>query len=623
MTGHYTTRDRGGKPRPSNKDWLKLTGEIGEQANTWAMRQDLVAYVNSDGGQKLAAAVFFHDTAEIEVNTIEAFGEHVRGNHVGDFRQRRIQLDWPKATGYVAHESSHARWSTVTPGVRAQRLTPDEFRKISDVPVEPAAPEYYRLLEEVRIETQHQDRYPDNHIFLRASATDLMQVDEEELRKSHVNLTTLGLRLLILGYGRQQAGILETHDLDEIRHYVKDHVDETVRQAILRLCATFTRLDDRRDLDEMLRIANEVARLAKQQHTENETNAQDDANGDGEGTGGEELTPEQEKLLQDILKTLQDMSGNVFLTVSEDAADQQHREMQQDRANQKQEQDREQRDNEAQAKMLFSHAPGPEGVATSSRLTEHRPPSDEERVAANKIGRALERAKYRDRLVTERLTEIPPGRLRVGTAMQGVAERQSGGSGVVEPWRKRVRHHVDDPTLRLGIMCDISGSMNRAMQPMGSAVWIMAEAARRVQGRAASVYYGNDVFPVLKAGQTLPEVRVYSAADGTEMFDKAFRSLDGALNLLNGSGARLVIICSDGHYVTQESEACLHWLQRCRQEGVAVVWLGLKGSHAERAQGYCADTGASFIELSGDVLAAADVIGQACMQALTRAGASR
>ena len=84
------------------------------------------------------------------------------------------------------------------------------------------------------------------------------------------------------------------------------------------------------------------------------------------------------------------------------------------------------------------------------------------------------------------------------------------------------------------------------MQPMASVAWILSEATRRVQGRAAMVYYGNNVFPTLKPGQHLDRVKVYSAPDMTEKFDKAFKALNGGLNLLNGSGALLLVVVSDG-----------------------------------------------------------------------------
>jgi hypothetical protein len=131
----------------------------------------------------------------------------------------------------------------------------------------------------------------------------------------------------------------------------------------------------------------------------------------------------------------------------------------------------------------------------------------------------MDKAKYRDRDATEISSVLPPGRLRTRSAVQAAAARSRGVLAPQEMWRRTVHKQTDDPTLSVGVMVDISGSMGSAMEPMASAAWIMSEAVRRVQGRAAMVYYGADVFATLKPGQHLTDVNVYNAPDGTEVFD--------------------------------------------------------------------------------------------------------
>jgi hypothetical protein len=167
-------------------------------------------------------------------------------------------------------------------------------------------------------------------------------------------------------------------------------------------------------------------------------------------------------------------------------------------------------------------------------------------------------------------------------------------------------------------MVDISGSMGSAMNPMATTAWVMSEAVRRVQGKCAMVYYGNDVFATLKSGQHLEEVNVYTAEDGTEKFDKAFRALDGSLDLLNGSGARLLVVVSDGQYTHEEREFAKKWITRCNQAGVAILWLPFDGGHyAERLTRH----GKAAV-LSGvlDPTGAASEIGRAAAGELTNVG---
>jgi hypothetical protein len=166
-------------------------------------------------------------------------------------------------------------------------------------------------------------------------------------------------------------------------------------------------------------------------------------------------------------------------------------------------------------------------------------------------------------------------------------------------------------------MVDISGSMASAMEPMAATAWAMSEAVRRVQGKCAMVYYGQDVFPTLKPGQHLDQVTVYTAPDGTEKFDKAFKALDGSLNLLNGTGARLLVIVSDGCYTDDERSKAKAWVRACEKAGVAILWIPFgEGSYARSIAG--PDT--VILSDVRDPAEAAVQIGSAAAKALTKIG---
>jgi hypothetical protein len=205
--------------------------------------------------------------------------------------------------------------------------------------------------------------------------------------------------------------------------------------------------------------------------------------------------------------------------------------------------------------------------------------------------------------------------------VQGVALKSKGIMTKSEPWRQTKRKHVDDPTLNIGVMVDISGSMGGAMEPMASLAWVLSEATRRVQGRSAMVYFGNDVFPTLKPGQHLDRVRVFTAPDMTEKFDRAFKALDGGLNLLNGSGARLLVVVSDGEYTDHEKSAVRKWVAACEQNGVAIVWLSFPALYGGQptAAGLLKNTKAAMEILDLDLKGSARAIGAAAVKALSAA----
>jgi hypothetical protein len=249
---------------------------------------------------------------------------------------------------------------------------------------------------------------------------------------------------------------------------------------------------------------------------------------------------------------------------------------------------------------------------------EQRAPRSDERIAAVTIANLLERAKYRDRSEVEIASVTPPGRLRTRAMVQGAAMKARGIQTQVEPWRRTVRKHTDDPTLNVGILVDISGSMSEAMEPMATTAWVMSEAVRRVQGRAAMVYYGNDVFATLKPGEHLTEVNVYNAPDGTEKFGDAFSAVDAGLNLTNGTGARLLVVVSDAHYVPEETAKAQDAVARCARNGVAVLWLPFTSftGYAERIVG----TNGRIVGDTMDPTTAATEIGRAAADSLTRIG---
>ncbi len=90
----------------------------------------------------------------------------------------------------------------------------------------------------------------------------------------------------------------------------------------------------------------------------------------------------------------------------------------------------------------------------------------------------MDKAKYRERSTTEYYSNEPTGRIRVRKASQNKALEDRGVMGTNPAWRKKARKHTDDPTLKLGIMVDVSGSMMNAMQAMGQTAWILSEAGR-------------------------------------------------------------------------------------------------------------------------------------------------
>jgi hypothetical protein len=108
---------------------------------------------------------------------------------------------------------------------------------------------------------------------------------------------------------------------------------------------------------------------------------------------------------------------------------------------------------------------------------------------------------------------------------------------------------------------------------------------------------------------------VWSAPDSTEKFDKAFKALNGQLGLTWGTGARMLVVVSDGCYTAVERTAAREAVLQCARAGVAVLWLAFKGQSFD-ARRICDGSHAVLLEIDADTASASVSIGQAAARAL-------
>ena len=593
--------------RTTPTEWLHVGARIGRLVNQWADRTDLVAYVGSKAAiTQGAPALFTPATGEVEVNTDIAFAG-ATPEQIGDLTERSQQFEFPKGTGAIFHEALHARFSTFD--IRQAQLDLDSLEW-----------EGFFLMEEGRIEAFGVRLMPNNKPFLRACALGIVLGDLTDVDPRTLTSVRGMAKLMAISYARIQAGVLSYDDIAPLAEILEAVAPKGLHEELRPLWTQFQILDPRVALPRMYDLARKWAEIVSKYAEEAGEDAQSETGGEG-GEGGEGGPSEETKqLARQIVQAIAEAAEETEFQATAEALDQQlTEEQQEDIENRSRQADARKQAREIASKV-FSHASGPSGVKkTSSRLNEERLATPLERASAVRIAQALERAKYRDRVRVESASATPPGRLRTRSVVQGQAMRNRGVMDTSAPWNRVQRKHVDDPNLTIGVMVDISGSMRDAMQPLASAAWILSEATRRVHGRTAMVYYGDDVFPTLKAGQHLDKVRVYTAGDSTEEFGKAFQALDGALDLLNGSGARLLVVVSDGHYRSDQTRIAEDIVKQCDRAGVAVLWLGA-GHYGDNGQRYCSTSSSSYVRIGESVTDAADQVGRLAERALTNAG---
>lgn len=580
-------------------EWLATCAQIGQVANEWADRTDLAVYAGDDSANGEAIAAFYADTAEIEINLPQAFGKLTTPEMVGDLRNRDCQYDWAEPTGVIYHEALHARFSA---GWNIDQLNEEikneKVRKI------------FWLLEESRIEGLGVNVIPRNALFLRSSAMGLSFAEAEE-NISEQTPTEAYAHLAGLTLARVDADVLDEFDVAILERKITNCLGEELVEKLREIWCEFQGLNSmsRTDTSRGIKLAEKWVELVREKALENGESPNDPEQGEsGEGMSG---------ALSDLLEALDEARGDVAMSVFDDLAEQQDKEEMTKTVQSRQAESKRQSANKETAKRVFSISSGAGDSGSSSRLTEVRKPDSQERSGAVLVAKMLEKAKYVERSMTEIQSVLPSGKLRTKAIVQKKALEAKGIRTEVPVWRKTQRKRTDDPTLSIGVLVDISGSMSSAMNPMASMAWILSEAGRRVQAKTAMVYFGSGVFPTLKVGQHLSEVKVYTAPDGTEKFGEAYNAIDGELNLVAGSGVRILVVVSDGNFTGMEKESVRKAITECQRNGVVVLWITPKECYYAEAEALLKGTHAEWVKIT-DTASVAQAIGKSASVALAK-----
>jgi hypothetical protein len=594
---HFGTNASGVKATPA--EWLKVGSQIGTLVNRWAERNDLVVYV---GGEMSApvSALFDPATAEIEVNAKDAFGI-ADPEIVGDLNDRGMMYEFPKATGAILHEACHARftqWSLVK----------------SNADLKPRENEALHLLEEGRIEGLGILTFPENAEFLRASAMEIVIGDLTDEKLAGMSGTRAFAQIAGLVGGRIDAGVLDYADVKPVLDLAIGGLGQDLYDQLRMLWRKAQAHTKHSNADDLYPLAIEWERLVSEKAKEKGEEGE-------EGSGGEGCFPIPSELLEEIKEALEKSADESSWTATINLGDQEGEEKREQEVKERQDEGKRRQQNKEAESKVFTKASGEIAFGNSgSKLVETRKPTSAERVASVKVGQMLDKAKYRERDVAVVRSVLPQGRLKSRALVQGQALKSKGILTPVEAWEHKTRKHTDEPTLAIGVMVDVSGSMGGAMNPMATTAWVLAEAGRRIQARTAMVYYGEGVFPTLRVGQRLHEVNVYSAPDGTEKFNEGFMALEAHLNLLDSRGAKLLVIVSDGHYTPSQVGSAKKWIAECDKNGVAVLWLTFDHTTGNLDQYLKGTSGEAVSLASSTPEQSAILIGKAGAEAIGKIG---
>ncbi|MBX4171227.1 hypothetical protein HBA53_23255 (plasmid) [Rhodococcus pyridinivorans] len=218
----------------------------------------------------------------------------------------------------------------------------------------------------------------------------------------------------------------------------------------------------------------------------------------------------------------------------------------------------------------------------------HRPPTDTEVAERAAIVRRLKRAQYEaPRQVTEQVA-YPAGKARTSGLVQRAAQRANGQAVTATPWRRNRRKVTEKPPLHVGVVVDVSGSMDRWLPAAGTVIWSLAEAAAELGGTAAATGFGGTVTALLGPRARANRVPVVPGGSSSTGCAEAMSAVTAGANLTTAVGARVLVVLTDGELPSHEASAIGDRVRYLRRHDVHVVWA-LTGDR-ERAQVIPEDT---------------------------------
>ena len=593
----------------SDPEWYGVAAQVGKFTNERAHRTDITAVVSTTAGMG-APACFIPSLAEMHINTEAA---PLGAPDKVDFHDPLWALTYAPSVGACTHEAAHARHTHWDP--RDLMENHGATRKMVDV---------ITTLEEPRIEAQALRFHPASRPFLRGCAMEIVGRDFVIPDSTYGAAAAAGLLL-----ARVDAKVLTAREARGFRKDIEAVLGKDVLDVLKPLWQRFLRLHDR-DYDGMVDVAREWLDALDEDpedsegmvgesmivevlpgdpgEGDSEGSGEGEGEGDSEGEGGSESGEgegsgdgegkdgdgEAEgfggKIMGKVHVAESRMDGEIVEARGAERAERRKAEREADA-------ERRKASEKAHADSFGEVAHGTHGYTPGgfAHYSHSRVPTADERRAAKMLATALEKIDYRDRAVTKVTSVVPPGRLRGRMAVQADAYAEAGrdASGV-EVWSGKRRKRVDSTPLTIGFAVDISGSMNAAMEPLGSTQWVVSTAGAHVDAKVASVHFGDRVHGVTPVGVRERDVRLFSPYDGSEAFRDAALAIDRELNLLDGTGARILFVASDGVFVVDRDEQYARtWVPLAKRKGVAVIFLDFTGGM------YYGTYGASVIDCQG------------------------
>lgn len=530
---------------PAAPGWLSLSAAMTAEVPAIADRDDLLVTIAPGAGHGHPACLLHNGLIEIDGTHLGAVDPATTTPHLISDRTRYATV-W----GLLTHECAHAHHSRWTP--------PDD--------ADPDAYAAADLLEEPRIEAAQIRRRPADRHWLRASATNLILNDTKADDPAEAPKMTArdAARIAALLLGRTDGGILTRTETAPVARAVRAVLGtQKLRKLRALWREAFTVADD--DATAMLDLGHRWCEIVGPDTEDPDASEHSDpaATSDTPSPLAQSVTTALRNVARAVAKTPPPEDPTTAAAKAKAAAEATARRT----AN--------------AARAVFDDSDSTQAGDEDDGDTATagtRPPATAERTAARALARALTTAGVRDRVTTKTTSAVPPGRLKMRGVLAREAQRAAGSTPTAEPFTRLTRTAVPTPPLRLGIACDVSGSMGMVTKGVASTAWILANATQHtpVPADTATVIFGNHVRPITHPGTAPSAITEFPASDNWENIPTAIDALDGVLGLSAPGAARLLVIISDGQFRPEPRREGQKRIDRLRTSGCAVLWLTIR-----------------------------------------------
>ncbi len=218
----------------------------------------------------------------------------------------------------------------------------------------------------------------------------------------------------------------------------------------------------------------------------------------------------------------------------------------------------------------IGHTHGPATGRVQDRGVNRAPYADE-RQAAQRYANALRRALTAGTVRIDKRT--PGGRFNSRTFARQTAERQAGRPPTARPWEieRQARNPIRAP--HVALLIDTSGSMYAHEGQLGPIVWMLTEGLRAVDGRVATVLFGDGCHLLSDGTRPLALVPGIECDGGHELVAQGLHIACEHLDMTDQRRPRFAYMVGDGHWV--DRKAGVEKVRQLRQQGVTSVHIGI------------------------------------------------